>query len=592
MAAFTSKAAGDWSASGQTTWNEVGVPGNGDTVTITHDIDVTDARIVGTSGASGTVAITISSPGRLFVRDGGTLTCRGEIRAGTAGTARDVVSVEGGGTLEMDASQAASPSSQVYEIRLGAANGDRARFRALPISGKRATIRSNSGGGNAYFTRGGFTNTGHFLCENADFTRIGDGTRAFNRSDLATSAASSRMDFTACIFDACGTWSTNDGGTPGAAANINAVNCTWKNTAGSGPTFGTGTSPSGTRVIKGCVFDKSVTLTPSGYSIGGPNAGDEVLFLGGFTTSGSAAWALFQYVLARETANNQETLHGDATDCFFLQNHTTANPHFVGMNTSLSGTLTRCLFRYTGTNFAGDGVLLGAPGAARTVTLRQCIVLPNGGGDASCSLVSALGNANISFSVEHCTMMGNGNSSAGVTVGETYAGFTGMCTSFKSNIVWKPSGASGLKWGQTGTTSDIATAANLNYNTGWNLAAGSQGKGYTCTLSAGSPGANDVDQDPLFADSARTEATWDAALGGPGTTANAMAELAKKNDPSGYNPGYTVQGLLAWIRAGFAPRNAALQGTAHDSGDIGAVAVATVPPALFRRVRHRTLLLR
>lgn len=39
-AAFTTKAAGNWGAGGQTTWNEVGVPGQGDTVTLTHVIDM------------------------------------------------------------------------------------------------------------------------------------------------------------------------------------------------------------------------------------------------------------------------------------------------------------------------------------------------------------------------------------------------------------------------------------------------------------------------------------------------------------------------------------------------------------------------
>ncbi|HWQ54226.1 MAG TPA: hypothetical protein VN442_11115, partial [Bryobacteraceae bacterium] len=40
--------------------------------------------------------------------------------------------------------------------------------------------------------------------------------------------------------------------------------------------------------------------------------------------------------------------------------------------------------------------------------------------------------------------------------------------------------------------------------------------------------------------------------------------------------------LLAWVRAGYAPRNVALRGTAHDGGDVGAVAVlaSTVVPVL------------
>jgi len=44
MAAFTSKASGNWTTAGQTTWNEVGTPGNGDTVSIGagHTITIPD----------------------------------------------------------------------------------------------------------------------------------------------------------------------------------------------------------------------------------------------------------------------------------------------------------------------------------------------------------------------------------------------------------------------------------------------------------------------------------------------------------------------------------------------------------------------
>ncbi len=71
MAIFTSKATGNWSASGQTTWNEVGVPGPGDSATInsphtaTVDIDTTagdntDSAIVINSGATLVVAASVT----------------------------------------------------------------------------------------------------------------------------------------------------------------------------------------------------------------------------------------------------------------------------------------------------------------------------------------------------------------------------------------------------------------------------------------------------------------------------------------------------------------------------------------------------
>ncbi|HWR49935.1 MAG TPA: hypothetical protein VN428_14125, partial [Bryobacteraceae bacterium] len=37
-AAFTSKADGNWNSAGQTTWTQTGIPGAGDTITITHTI--------------------------------------------------------------------------------------------------------------------------------------------------------------------------------------------------------------------------------------------------------------------------------------------------------------------------------------------------------------------------------------------------------------------------------------------------------------------------------------------------------------------------------------------------------------------------
>lgn len=54
MAAYTSKATGNWTATGQTTWNEVGTPGDGDTITINagHTITIPDGAGTITVGRS------------------------------------------------------------------------------------------------------------------------------------------------------------------------------------------------------------------------------------------------------------------------------------------------------------------------------------------------------------------------------------------------------------------------------------------------------------------------------------------------------------------------------------------------------------
>lgn len=54
MAAYTSKATGNWTATGQTTWNEVGTPGNGDSITINagHTVTIPDGAGTITVGPS------------------------------------------------------------------------------------------------------------------------------------------------------------------------------------------------------------------------------------------------------------------------------------------------------------------------------------------------------------------------------------------------------------------------------------------------------------------------------------------------------------------------------------------------------------
>lgn len=81
---FTTKASGNWNAAGQTTWNEVGIPGDLDTATGTnaaHAITVNVNTTVGGSWVAGTLAVDFSL-GVLTVAAGVVFTPRGDIQIG------------------------------------------------------------------------------------------------------------------------------------------------------------------------------------------------------------------------------------------------------------------------------------------------------------------------------------------------------------------------------------------------------------------------------------------------------------------------------------------------------------------------------
>jgi len=90
MAAFTSKATGNWTSAGQTTWNEVGVPGAGDTASIGTGHAITLDQ---TSPESVTcTSITIAGTGTLVIPAATTFTINANITSnGTADTGAIIV---------------------------------------------------------------------------------------------------------------------------------------------------------------------------------------------------------------------------------------------------------------------------------------------------------------------------------------------------------------------------------------------------------------------------------------------------------------------------------------------------------------------
>lgn len=93
---------------------------------------------------------------------------------------------------------------------------------------------------------------------------------------------------------------------------------------------------------------------------------------------------------------------------------------------------------------------------------------------------------------------------------------------------------------------------------------------------------NDQAVNPAFYDSSRNLASWGSVLGVAETYAAVVGELLRRN---GYDPstktqslspsGVSTADLVAWVRYGFSPTNAALQGAGHDGVTIGAMEVTT-----------------
>lgn len=576
MAAITSTASGDWSTSG--TWTGGAIPGNGDTVTIQtgHAVTVSDSRTVGHSPVAGhaTAAILVQATGTLAINGGGTLIVRGDLKLDNTTLTLDCGS--GVPILEFDASAAGTPSTARYVCQIGT-NASDPNAKVLVTNGgaNRAVIRSNSGGANARFTHNGNDRSGQVDIEYCDFLRIGDS------SNLALDfilGGGDTFSIQHATLDACGKVGDQAGVSANATAILRLRQVTMKNTvASSSLGLAASTVTSGVREIIDCVFDKAVAFyNITGYTITG------TLFRGAYDYTGGP-WTAFSgnaIALAQAEPGDLGVL-GQATDCYFLRIGTPTNPHYF-TSTDHMTRVTGCVFEQPdGTNGAGDCITFNNPATAKTMTVDHNLVLFSPTDINAGAMLSCLGGANLTVVAEHNTYHGG----QGIYIGETYAGHSGMLSSCKSNLSFSgTSNAAYLVLGEAGIVQNAMLSSAATHN-GVRNPINTTGYGANLTFSSGSPGVNDVNGNPSFVDSTRTIKTWDTSLGGAGTVTNALTELAKRNDASGYNTAYTISALMTYIKAGFYPTNTAFQ-AAHDSvapsnGWIGALGAAATPP-MFR----------
>lgn len=581
MATRTSSQAGNWSSS--STWGGSAAPGNGDTAVIGHAVTVDASVTVGTSGVAGTAAVTVNSGGgALTVATGSILTVRGDLLLNNAG-----MTMEAGSGYRFDASAASSPSTTVYVLQIGTGhNQASARLTINGSAGNHCTISSiqTSSAANGYITDADFLQGGLITGTYCDVTEVGDASNPCWKFALTSTSNTSIDHF---VFDACGhvqtTYNIADG------TDLTISNCTWKNTAASksmqlnSPNANT----SDTRVVKGCVFDKLVELYACrAIAIGGAGADDWCLFNEGLdTTNGSGKWASCENVIFCDDL----APYGDMTNCYVIKPTQTDNPHPIqlaanaGAGLTFHGIVFECPAALNTTD-AGDLISHSNPSSVVTNTIEYCLAIPNGNGTSPGVLSSMLGGANTRVACNHNTWVltaddPTSNFPALCSVGETYNAASGQVTSCKNNIAYAPAAKDAYLFRNINGSpnSDVVSNTAADYNCVFNMAAGSEGGGYDAPIT-GTPGANDLNEDPDFVDITRNISTWDDDLGGAGTVANALAELKLKNE-AGYDSNYTMPALWSWVRDGFAPQNQNLAGAGSDALDIGAVDVVASAPS-------------
>lgn len=435
---------------------------------------------------------------------------------------------------------------------------------------KRASFKGASSTLTINFTTSGSIGQGIVQIDYGDLQYIGD---------ASTPAFAPRPGFagnivfiTNSLLDNCGTIDIADslaGATTFQVNNNNATNCLDDFITMSQPPA---TLTTGTREIIGNYADQTIVTGGSTQDYGGFTISGNVL-LGTVFIADTPQPAAFSGNLIVKSTQANHTVPASPLNNYFLQDGTVSNPHFLSFGDK-AGT-----FVYDGNIFEtadstanGDGILLPGGAAAKTVTVVRNVVLPNASGGISCTLVSALGSTSLTFSADHNTFK-TASGAVGIVGGETESGVADMCTSVRSNIGWHTSATGEIVAGSGAATPVDGYFTVADFNCGYDTTGDqifTDNYGQPDAKFGTAPGANDVNVDPQFVDATRDLAAWDASLGGAGTIANALAELAKMNTAT-WDTNYTPAALVTWVKAGFAPQNASLQDAGHDSVTIGAV---------------------
>ncbi len=620
MATFTTNQTGNWSAS--STWTATppsGGPGIGDTVVFggAHTVTIDSAAgpsangIVKLGTGSGT-CLSGSTTGTctLVIANGNQLWLRGNAISQSGGLFYFSVGTTAGASLIFD------PPNNSTQFSITTASGFGAFLASNGTTGQHSTIKTDftraSGSGVNGFI--GDQNRGVYLATYTDFTNLGTSSAWGVCSNAWASDPNPDVTITNCTFT-----NSNYQFIPLTGYNWDH-NLTFQNNSftSSVGQLADGSHNScadfapdhngsvGTRLVDSNSFDLAV------YSISRQIKWTNNCFGGGTQFQPSSAWVDDTYfnnnfVYFDDSSGEIVELFGSAKNCVFYNTH--AGGHYILMN--VAGSINNCLFM--GTGASGNGDLIFPADDSNPSSFKYNICLPSTStGQSPGVFLSCVSNTQGAITCEHNTYAAYNNDGGMIRTNETLSNYVGEIASCRGNIIWSPSATSkcwAIGVSSSGTNfADAVTVAGyngfFNPNTGtdlWNTSTSQSGvTGYDTVKTAVNHnfpntaiGTGDIVGDPQFVDSTRILETWDTMQGGPGTAADALAKIAA-------NTALIAQattGVLAWIRAGWAPTNSAYQnasypadsstvdaaGTSWPGGGpgIGAIAYVAAAPVSF-----------
>jgi hypothetical protein len=568
MAAFTSKADGNWSASGATTWTQAGVPADGDTVTLSHNVTVDVDTTIGSSpDTDGTAAVAFSASvaGKtLTVAAGKVLTLKGDLTHAATGTGGiSTVHLAAGSSLVF-----LPKSGATYKWRLN----NNAYLTTAGTSGSRCTIKTDlsAGGGAAFMVSDNATRTqGAKTCAYTDFIDLGTAA-AWGVQTIVQYPDNTTASITHCTFTRCNYLAKDDGTSYWQGTYLledctftDSVEGTWQGAASGHAFTFTDATPTSSPVINRCTFDTQFRAT----GIKGATISNCLFREGHYWPHANATGTTMENCLVvYDSGNGSGYVVAPPTvdSCYFALTDSN-NPHFVSLPGVSGLSITDCVFEATGS--AENGDILNCTNSAAG-TISGCIVLPNADGKSSGKLLGTLNCTGLAFTLTHNTANCLDCEGGLVHLGESGSTYAGMIATFKSNLAWSATepAVQCLLIDDVDVTpgEDAVTPANCDYNATWNGTTGSNGVGYDGLNLTAAIGAHDVAGNPAFVDATRNALKWAAYKGQAETLAAAMTLIQA-------DPALIASDLIPWVRAGFAPTAAAYNGTAHDGNTIGAV---------------------